>query len=95
MISGNSKTGYSIDTWQDTVHGVKIADSASPYTVSHPLYLMGRRGKRGHGGPKGKGQSGGSHDKKKPGDPVDGSVVVKGKGGSTTPVHVRFDRTRL
>ena len=56
---------------------------------------MGRRGKRGHGGPKGKGQSGGSREKKKTGDPVDGSVVLKGKGGSTAPVHVCFDRTCL
>lgn len=55
--------------------------------------MGGRRGKKGHGGPKGKGQSGGSREKKRGGDPapVDGSAVVaKGKGGTTAPVHVCF-----
>ena len=54
---------------------------------------MGRKGKRGHGGPKGKGQSGGSREKKKADNPVDDSVVAKGKGGKTSPVHVCFHHT--
>ena len=50
---------------------------------------MGRKGKKGHGGHKGKGQSGGPREKKKTSDPVDGpAVVMKGKGGSAAPVHV-------
>ena len=49
---------------------------------------MGRRGKKSHGGHKGKGQSGGPREKKKTDDPVDAPVVKKGKGGPTAPVHV-------
>lgn len=58
--------------------------------------MGGRRGKKSHGGPKGKGQSGGSREKKKNSDQVDGgSVMVKGKGGNTAPVHVCFRHTCL
>ena len=47
---------------------------------------MGR--KKSHGR-KGKGQSGVPREKKKKtSDPVEGPVVVKGKGGSSAPVHV-------
>lgn len=47
---------------------------------------MGRRGKRHHG--KAKGQGGGTHEKKKAADELEGSIVVKGKGRHTSPVPV-------